>query len=393
MKHISSYERFLFEESGSWLDSLLGKPSPDPQIKELVDSPSLLKLGSSGPGVKVVQRELGIPETGQYDESTKSKVKEFQKDPKNLDAAGARLRVDGIVGPRTKEAMFGVKLSQPEPVQIAAGGASPSLAGGFTVGGADGPLNLDRIAASSIDGRRSVSMAPGYGRGQAFGPKEEARYLRLASDPNVHWAVANCSSGQVVAKSSNAGSNLYGASVPKILIAAAALNNNGGRFSGAVLGSPEIEWKNLINLIVKSENNPPWTKVQQVAGGEAGVQRFCSQMGYTTMRPQRPTGQINALEMAKFYCDLVNGRFAGADALFKVSHAVATANSRSKVYVPVGTPMGGKTGTWSKYNHDTGWLHWGGQYWSIAVLTGGGFSNSDVAVLWGGLFRQWVSDQ
>jgi hypothetical protein len=55
--------------------------------------------------------------------------------------------------------------------------------------------------------------------------------------------------------------------------------------------------------------------------------------------------------------------------------------------------MGGKTGTWSKYNHDTGWLQWNGQYWSIAVLTGGGFSNADVAVLWGGLFKQWISQR
>ena len=52
--------------------------------------------------------------------------------------------------------------------------------------------------------------------------------------------------------------------------------------------------------------------------------------------------------------------------------------------------MGGKTGTWSVYNHDTGWFMWNGQFWSIAVLTTGSMSSSDVAVMWGGLFKEYV---
>lgn len=57
-----------------------------------------LKQGMSGHNVKRVQYRLGLPQTGQFDNNTKSAVMAFQR------LHG--LSVDGIVGPATWRAMF-----------------------------------------------------------------------------------------------------------------------------------------------------------------------------------------------------------------------------------------------------------------------------------------------
>jgi hypothetical protein len=58
--------------------------------------------------------------------------------------------------------------------------------------------------------------------------------------------------------------------------------------------------------------------------------------------------------------------------------------------MPDSVIMGSKTGTWSQYIHDTGWFWWGGKFYSIAVLTDGWYSSEDIAIMWGGLFREYV---
>ncbi len=93
--------------------------------------------------------------------------------------------------------------------------------------------------------------------------------------------------------------------------------------------------------------------------------------------------------MANFYIDVIQGSFKGADVIQKISSSSTTSSKRSKVYIPQGTPMGGKTGTWTSYNHDTGWIYYDGKYWSIVVLTTGK-SSEDVAIMWGGLFKEYI---
>ncbi|GAX38124.1 peptidoglycan-binding domain-containing protein [Nodularia sp. NIES-3585] len=57
-----------------------------------------LSLGSSGAAVTEVQRALGVQQTGYYGPTTTRVVREFQ--------ARNNLRVDGIVGPQTRSAIF-----------------------------------------------------------------------------------------------------------------------------------------------------------------------------------------------------------------------------------------------------------------------------------------------
>ena len=250
-------------------------------------------------------------------------------------------------------------------------------------------VDFGAIAASGAGGRRSLKLKMGFGKGNTLNESQIKKYYELKNSSSIEWVVANCSKGQIIANSSNASENIYGASVPKIVIAAAALHNNGGTVPGNVLGSKDKEWNGIINLLVKSENDPAWSNTQKIAGGEDGVMKFVQQMGYKGMIPTRRPAMINAMDMANFYIDLTQGNFNGASSIQKLSNASQTSNSRSKVYLPSNVQMGGKTGTWSGFNHDTGWIYYEGQYWSIVVLTKGKTSN-DVAIMWGGLFNEYI---
>jgi len=63
------------------------KPTPKPQ------SEPVLKLGSKGPAVKLLQEKLKIAVTGIYNIATVAAVKKFQTEHK--------IKVDGITGPQT----------------------------------------------------------------------------------------------------------------------------------------------------------------------------------------------------------------------------------------------------------------------------------------------------
>jgi peptidoglycan hydrolase-like protein with peptidoglycan-binding domain len=59
----------------------------------------ILGFGSRGPAVSEVQRALGVQPTGYFGPTTTRVVREFQ--------ARNGLRVDGVVGPQTRRALFG----------------------------------------------------------------------------------------------------------------------------------------------------------------------------------------------------------------------------------------------------------------------------------------------
>jgi peptidoglycan hydrolase-like protein with peptidoglycan-binding domain len=87
----------------------------------------LLHQGSVGPGVAKVQHALHTRATGRFSSATKRAVLVFQRRD--------GLLVDGIVGPQTWDALFGITPSQPATsTQSSSPGASSSTAtGGYTV--------------------------------------------------------------------------------------------------------------------------------------------------------------------------------------------------------------------------------------------------------------------
>ena len=142
----------------------------------------LLKVGSRGPAVVRIQRELGIPADGIFGPQTRRAVRAFQK--------RHGLLVDGIVGPQTRKALFAPKPAAEAnvryirawwvvPVQRALGVPADGLYGpvtrqavrafqkrkGLVVDGVVGPqtlgaLGIRRSAPARSNGGREAAPAP-----------------------------------------------------------------------------------------------------------------------------------------------------------------------------------------------------------------------------------------
>jgi peptidoglycan hydrolase-like protein with peptidoglycan-binding domain len=142
----------------------------------------LLKVGSRGPAVARVQRELGILADGIFGPQTRRAVRAFQK--------RHGLLVDGIVGPQTRKALFApqpaagakqryIRAWWVVPVQRALGVPADGLYGpvtrqavrafqkrkGLVVDGVVGPqtlgaLGIRRSASVRSDGGRQAAPAP-----------------------------------------------------------------------------------------------------------------------------------------------------------------------------------------------------------------------------------------
>jgi transglycosylase-like protein/putative peptidoglycan binding protein len=85
----------------------------------------LLHQGSAGSDVAKVQHALHVGATGRFSSATKRAVLGFQR--------GHGLMVDGIVGPQTWDALFGITPAQPSTGTSTSGTSSATGAGGYTV--------------------------------------------------------------------------------------------------------------------------------------------------------------------------------------------------------------------------------------------------------------------
>jgi hypothetical protein len=98
-----------------------------PAAAQTPTQPSLLNQGSAGSAVSRVQRALHIQATGRFGRATERAVLAFQRRD--------RLSVDGIVGPQTWDALFGIK---PQPATTGSsstttGASASSGSGGYTI--------------------------------------------------------------------------------------------------------------------------------------------------------------------------------------------------------------------------------------------------------------------
>ena len=76
--------------------------------------------------------------------------------------------------------------------------------------------------------------------------------------------------------------------------------------------------------------------------------------------------------------------------IFKISSSCKTDASRARKYMPKNVYMGGKTGSWSNYNHDTCWIFNGSGLYAISVLTEyGGGGTKVIANLFRGLYDKY----
>ena len=297
----------------------------------------------------------------------------------------------------------------------------PTLAKGDEAPG--GEIILDPVPDFRLsDGRDLRTMAdpatrklltPVQGRGARFGPTQKKHYCRIKNSKRVQWVLNDLTTGEILSRSANADQLFFGASSSKIFVAAAFLKKRNGKLS------PE-ELRLLTRMIVVSDNGA-WLTLQRRTGedgsddtGRAAVQGFVREMGYPTIQGfqgwmQKPDGsrvhgnELNAVEVSQFLRDTYQGKYAGAEVLWKVMQATKTGGSKLDKYVPGDVYIAGKTGTYSGPNaspetvklpdirarNHAAIVTVRGQPYGLTVLSNTG-DNEDVAVLGGGLIREYL---
>jgi peptidoglycan hydrolase-like protein with peptidoglycan-binding domain len=119
-----------------------GTSASDTSGSASTSTPTSLKPGDSGPGVKRLQRKLGLTADGQYGAATKRAVKRFQK--------RKGLKADGVAGPATLSAL----------------GLSVSTASSTGSGSANVPAELQAIAQCESGGNPRAVSPDGTYRGK-----------------------------------------------------------------------------------------------------------------------------------------------------------------------------------------------------------------------------------
>ncbi len=260
------------------------------------------------------------------------------------------------------------------------------------------------------------------GSGVPFREQEKQAYLALLqatkTQPNhgVQWALMDLDSGRLLDSSANPSRKQFGASVSKIFVGAALVDKQNGAFS-------QEQLQLMAEMLVVSSNTA-WTKLQNQAGdgdsdrGRETIHRFTQRMGYARTRGfQGYWGSIHgneltADELVAFLHDTYQGRYPGAEVVWKLMHTHRTGASRGKKYLPRNVFVGGKTGTYSgptvdpetgspshpdgspytvSVHHHTLAFHVNGRELGLAVLADSG-SDESAALLMGGLYREYAGE-
>jgi hypothetical protein len=251
------------------------------------------------------------------------------------------------------------------------------------------------------------------GGGTAFGSAQRQRYCALKNNPDIQWTLMDMGNGKIISCSDNADELFFGASTSKIFVAATLLDKQDG----------ELNKKQLIlktRMIVRSDNGA-WRELQRQCGndgsddaGRRAVHDFVRKMGYEKLRGfqgwmkqnngNRLHGnELNSREVAQFLYDTCHNRYPGAEILWKIMHATRTGRKKVNKYTPRDVYIAGKTGTYhgpnesrdtirhaaiKAHNHAV-ILNIKGKNYGLVILGNTG-RNEDVAVLGGGLMREYL---
>ena len=221
-------------------------------------------------------------------------------------------------------------------------------------------------------------------------------YKKLKNSSEIFWAVRNLNDSTPVAQSANANDNVYGASVSKVVVAADYFNT----FADANGRLPrKDQYWNVVTAIIPS-NNTSWKAMETQIGngrqdqGSNHTNNFSNTKGYNNMKPGISPNLINAVGMNLFWDDISKNKLKGSGVIAKSALACRTNITRSAKYIPINYYVGSKTGLWSPVVHDSGFVGQIGQKWlAITVLTKGPANAEYVALMWGGLFREYYLEQ
>lgn len=236
-----------------------------------------------------------------------------------------------------------------------------------------GSLNLYDVGKSV-----GITLSKNKGYGSSY---DSTKYLSLKNKSSIHWAVYDISKDKLIAKSENGDKMVYGASVSKAVVSANAFDKNKGKLSAQDVGK-------VIKLLVVSDNSV-WDAVTEMGGGNDSVNAFSNRYGYNMSPARRKGNNISATGMVKFWKDVLRNNFDGAESIFKITSSCQTSSSRSRKCIPKNCYIGGKTGSYMQYNHDTAWIEKDGKFYAIAVLTSSNDGSDAIATMFGGLFNEY----
>lgn len=259
---------------------------------------------------------------------------------------------------------------------------------------------------------RSLSLIRGDGK--EFTASLQAKYLALKnetltkSNHPVTWVLMDLDSRQVIAQSKDANRKQFGASVNKIFIGAALLDKQRGSLSSSQL--------KLMGQMIADSNNDARDSIHLAVGGGSNtrarqeIHKFTQRMGYARTRAFRGYmgslhgNELTALETANFLFDTYQGRYPGAEYLWKILYTCRTGAGRARTYLPSDMYVGGKTGSYAGSTvdpetgrstkvdvvHHTIVFNRGGRQYGLAIFANTGKTES-TALLAGGLFREYIN--
>lgn len=265
-----------------------------------------------------------------------------------------------------------------------------------------------------------ASLSLSRGSGQSMGSAAQALFERIRQDSKgqagypVQWVLMDLDNRQVLEQSMEASRKQFGASVSKIFVGGALMDKQNGAINNSQLSL-------LASMIVVSSNTA-WTELQRQIGdgdanrGREGIHNFTQRMGYERTRGfQGWWGDIHGNELApdelaEFLYDTYQGRYPGAEVLWKVMHTGRTGGARAKKYIPSIQIVGSKTGTYDgptvdpetgletgadgkaykvKVRHQVIVFNVNGRQYGLSILADTG-SDESAAALAGGLYRAYA---
>lgn len=259
----------------------------------------------------------------------------------------------------------------------------------------------------------SQSLSLNFGEGHAVDEEILEEYRALKQDSltkktsKFQWALRRLDTGDVVAKSRDAHRNFYGASVTKVFVAGAYLNQKVDRVSKRDIVA-------LAKMIAVSDNEA-WKNIQLRLGdgnhqdGMRAVQNFLFDLGIKKTQGYRGWlgkvhgNETNSLDLTMFLHRTYVGDYEGAMDMWVLLKTCRTGSSKGAYYLPKSLELGGKTGTYSgptvhplkkksyyaAVHHHLMSFSWQGKPYGLSVLTDRG-RDSDVAILTAGLLEEYL---
>lgn len=272
------------------------------------------------------------------------------------------------------------------------------------------PNGKDLRTLSTSKGRLVLKK----GDGRTFTTALQAKYEKIKKDSQtkagtpVTWMLMDLDAHQVIAQSADVNRKQFGASVNKIFIAATLLDKQRGQVSSSQLHQ-------VIKMLADSSNvardHVAYNEIgkgNRTRGREA-IQKFTQSMGYARTRAfggylgKIHGNELTAQETAEFMYDTYQGRYPGAEYIWKIMHTCRTGAGRARTYLPTSLYVGGKTGTYSgstvdpetgrstqvRVKHHSIIFHEGGRQYALTIYANTG-TDETTAILAGGLYREYV---